>query len=210
MSTIRASLPSRVLTSVLTHPVMKALKRQLKDAWWSVKGRGVINPPLPPEVRSILFVCLGNICRSPFAAVLTEQRLREQGVTGIRCASAGIKIRQGSRVPEAGCDVAEKAYGLSLGEHRPQPLTRELAAGFDLIVVMEAPQLEQLRAEYPQARPRIMLLSLFDVDDVRPHQRYHIDDPYSQSRAVFEASYRRIDRAVMRLLETLRPASSGA
>jgi protein-tyrosine phosphatase len=156
-----------------------------------------------------LFVCLGNICRSPFAAVLAERRFRELGVTGIHCASAGISTRQSNRAPEYACEVAEAAYGVSLRDHRPQTMTRELADTFDLIVVMEAGQLEQLRAAYPYARARTVLLSLFDADGVPAYQRYHIDDPFSQPRAAFEASYRRIDRAVSRLIEALRTATRG-
>jgi protein-tyrosine phosphatase len=197
-------LPARVLTALLTHPAVMALKRPVKDAWWSLKGRGVINPPLPDDVRSILFVCLGNICRSPFAAVLAERRLRERGSSGIRCASAGISTRQSNRAPQFACEVAESDYGVSLREHRPQTMTRELADTFDLIVVMEAGQWAELRAAYPQARARIVLLSLFDQDGVPGYQRYHIDDPFSQPREAFEASYGRIDRAVTRLLAGLR------
>jgi protein-tyrosine phosphatase len=209
MTTPGRPLPARALTAVLTHPAVMALKRPLKDAWWSVKGRHVINPPLPAGVRSILFVCLGNICRSPFAAVLAERRLREQRMGGIRCASAGISTRQSNRAPAFACEVAEADYGVSLREHRPQTMTRELADTFDLIVVMEAGQLDQLRATYPHARSRIVLLSLFDAEGVSAHQRYHIDDPFSQPRAAFGASYQRIDRALTRLIEDLRDTAGG-
>lgn len=183
-----------------------AIKPRLKDAWWALKGRSLANPPLPSRVESILFVCLGNICRSPFAAVLAERRCRDRGWTSIRCASAGIRTKQGNRVPDEGRAVAEATYGLSLVDHRPQTMTADLVDDFDLIVVMEAGQLAHLRAAYPQARGRIVLLSLFDVEGAGAYERYHIDDPFGQPRAAFEHGYRRIDRAVDHLLDAIAAA----
>ncbi len=197
----------RLATAILRHPMTMTLKAVARNAVWTVKGRRVVNPPLPLPVRSMLFVCLGNICRSPFAEHLAHKRLVAAGAAALRCASAGISARQSGEVPAHGRDVAAQDYGIQLGAHRPQILSRELVDAFDLIVVMEAAQLDLLRATYPHSSHRVVLLPLFDPLPVPAHQRYHIDDPFSQPRASFEASFRRIDRAVARLLHDLVPAA---
>lgn len=198
---------ARAVTTVLRHRWMMALKGALKDVAWSVKGRTIVNPPLPAGVQSVLFVCLGNICRSPFAEHVAVRRLANAGGSHIRCASAGITARQGGEVPAHGRDVAMLDYGVRLDDHQPQRLTREMVEAFALIVVMEASQLTLLRAAYPHAAHRIVLLSLLDPAPVAAHQRYHIDDPFGQPRAAFAASFARIDRAVARLLEQIGPAA---
>jgi protein-tyrosine phosphatase len=192
----------RALSSGLRHPWTMAAKGLVKDAVWLLKGRRIENPALPATVTSVLFVCLGNICRSPFAEQVAARRFAETGAT-TTCASAGITARQSGRVPPHGRDVATADYGISLDRHEPQRLTREMVDAFDLVVVMEAGQLLQLRAAYPHATQRLVLLSLLDPAPVSPYQRYHIDDPFGQPRSAFGASFSRIDRAVSRLVEQL-------
>lgn len=192
------------ITAVLNHPVTMAIKGPIRDLMWILKGATLRNPPLPARVESILFVCLGNICRSPFAAVLAAARLEAGGRGEVRCASAGIRTDQDARSPEAACDVAA-AYGLSLVDHRPQPLTRELLIAHDLIVVMEAAHLQELRATYPDASHKVVLLSLFDGQAGPGYERYNIADPFLRPPAAFEVCYGRIERALSGLLSRLGP-----
>lgn len=196
------SLSERAIAGLLTSSVAMAVKRPLRDLVWAIKGASLRNPPLPAKVESILFVCLGNICRSPFAAVLAERKLAATEGVRIRCGSAGIRTKQAAKSPEEACLVATE-YGLSLEGHRPTTLTRELMDAHDLIVVMEAAQMLDLRGSYPDAIERVVLLSLFDSDGARGYDRYNIADPFSQPREAFEACYRRIDRALSNLLSQL-------
>lgn len=192
------SVVNRAITWVLTHRLSLAVKRPMRNVLWAFKGERLVNPVLPAKVESILFVCLGNICRSPFAEALAVQRLGELRVRDFRCASAGIKTHQGGRAPQNACDVAA-TFGLSLTSHRPQTLTADLMNAYDLVVVMEASQLDEVRRVYPQASARLFLLSLFDRA-ATGYERYNIADPFSQPRKTFEMCYERIDRAVTQLL----------
>lgn len=184
------------------HPAAMAIRRRIRDILWTIRGIALRNPPLPSKVESILFVCLGNICRSPFAAVVAAERLRGAGRTQVRCASAGIAAREGARAPAAACD-AVAVLGLSLVDHRPQALTRTLVDAHDLIVVMEAAHLWKLRAAYPDAAGRVVLLSLFDERASGGYERYNIEDPFMRPPEAFGACYGRIDRGLSRLLGRL-------
>lgn len=152
----------------------------------------------------MLFVCLGNICRSPFAEAIAARRLGSESEHLIRFASAGIKTRQAAEPPVEAREVAA-TFGVSLDGHRPQLLTRELMEAHDMVVVMESGQRDQLRAAYPDLERRVFLLSLFD-DEAVGLERYNIADPFALPRLVYEDCYLRVDRAVAALLATLSGA----
>jgi protein-tyrosine-phosphatase len=190
----------RLLTSVLTHPIMLRLKAPLRRVYWAMRGLGTKNPPLPERVESMLFVCLGNICRSPFAAELAAQLLRDRGRADVRFTSAGIRPSQAGRSPAPACEVSAR-YGLSLREHLPQPVTPEIMKSHDVVVVMEWKHLQHLRAVYPAHRDRIVLLSLLDAGARTAYERYNIVDPFGKPVAAYEVCYDRIQRALRPWLE---------
>jgi len=183
------------------------LKQAVKDVWWTWKGRSIANPPLPANPRSLLFVCLGNICRSPFAEAIAARRAQELSLGSLRYASAGLVAR--SKEPPQEAKAAAHGFGVSLDGHEARPMTGELAASHDVIVVMESRQMDQLHATYPVTRGRVFLLSLFDRD-ATGLDRYNIVDPFAGPLAAYEACYHRIDRAVWALLMAIGHAHRAA
>ena len=191
-----------IIHSVLTHPLTMAVKAPIKDVLWTVRGRGLSNPPFGREVRSALFLCYGNICRSPFAAERAAQLVGRAGIR-IRCASAGIAANQARQCPLEARAAAE-SFGLNLDDHVPALLTPSMMDEFDLVVVMEAGQMQLLRERFAHARSRIVLLPLVDGADRHGYARYNIADPFGQPRAAFDECYRRIDRSLQSLVHLLR------
>ena len=195
------ALLSAVITRLVRHPVSMQVKAVIRDARWRLKGTALRNPPLPDQVNSLLFVCLGNICRSPFAGMLAHRLLTENLKVTIVARSAGIKTTQsGQSPPEA--VVAAAAYGVSLESHRPVPLTPDLMASHDLIIVMELEQMVHLQRQYPESSSRIVLLSLFDRG-ATGYERYNIEDPFMRPSTAYAYCYRRIHRAVTSLCEAV-------
>ena len=84
----------------------------------------------------IVFVCTGNICRSPMAAAIARDLLDRAGRSDVEVESAGTFALDG-HVPTSDAELAAEAHGLSLDGHRAQQLTRELVADADLVVGME-------------------------------------------------------------------------
>jgi protein-tyrosine phosphatase len=195
-----------MLTPVLRHPVMQPLKRAIRNAWWRYRGQSIVNPPLPAGVRSVLFVCLGNICRSPFAAVTAAKRAGTGSLDGLHFSSAGLRTKPGAEPPEEARQTAE-LFDVTLAGHRPRALTRELMDAHDMILVMEGSQMDLLRTMYPDLRNRVFLLPLFD-EGTSGLERYSIEDPFGLPRPSYEACYRRIDRAVVALLTALAALDS--
>jgi protein-tyrosine phosphatase len=88
---------------------------------------------------SVLFVCTGNICRSPMAAAIARA-----AAPGLEVASAGTFALTGSPATWEASRVAEE-HGLSLAGHRAQQLTTSLVAGAELVVAMTNAHAERAR-----------------------------------------------------------------
>src|SRR6266853_895515 len=84
--------------------------------------------------QQVLFVCTGNICRSPLAASLLERALKERALE-VTVASAGTGAWDGAPASE-GAYLVGLERGLDLSGHRARLLTRELVDGADLILTM--------------------------------------------------------------------------
>jgi len=85
-------------------------------------------------IQNVLFVCTGNICRSPLAASLLERALQERSIE-VAVASAGTGAWDGAPASE-GAYLVGLERGLDLSGHRARLLTRELVERADLILTM--------------------------------------------------------------------------
>jgi protein-tyrosine phosphatase len=194
----------RLITSVLRHPAALAVKGWARDRWWALYGPRLRNPPVPLQLRTVLFVCKGNICRSPFAERLAARLAGERG-GAIRCVSAGFEAAAEGRSPDA-ARAAARRFGVTLDDHRAQPLTAALMAEADLVIVNERSHVLRLQRQFPALADRVFLLPLIAPDAARGagFRRFNIADPYGHPEPVFDECYRYIDHAVRALLGGLR------
>lgn len=177
------------------------LKAAVRDAIWRYRARGVPAPALPRQARSLLFICKGNICRSPFAEGLARRIAPADAPW--RVGSAGITPSK-DRVSPSHAVAAAAAFGVDLSPHRAALLDAHLAQSFDLLIVMDHEQYVALRERWPHWKGRVVLLSLFDAPDGTSAQdRLNIADPHGKDRAHFDVCYARIDRALRGLFGML-------
>jgi protein-tyrosine-phosphatase len=148
-----------------------------------------------PAPVSVLVVCHGNICRSPFAAARLGGYVAPAGV---RVGSAGFIGPNRPCPPEAVTAAARR--GVDLAAHRSQLLTADVARRADLIVVMDPAQGRAIRERFGRLLRDIVVLG--DLDPA-PLARRTIHDPVDQSLQVFEQSYARIERCVVELVRAL-------
>lgn len=149
---------------------------------------------LPPR-PNLLFICLGNICRSPYAA--DALLARADAVLGT-VASAGF-IGPGRPSPFEAVDEAA-LRGVDLTGHRSRIVVPDDARDFHLLVVMEGGQATRLQEELGVPRRQILLLG--DLDPVTPDRRL-IPDPFGRGPAAFRDAYDRIDRTLDAFLHHL-------
>jgi len=142
------------------------------------------------QVSSVLFVCLGNICRSPFAAEAARSRLG-----GIAVASGGFHADEGRPSPRHVVETA-RTLAIDMSACRSVRLTPERVAAADLILCMDVTNLRQLAIEYPSALSRATLLGLF-----RPQGPAQINDPFGLSPATTRMVFVQILDALQSLSE---------
>jgi protein-tyrosine-phosphatase/predicted ATP-grasp superfamily ATP-dependent carboligase len=123
--------------------------------------------------RKIVFLCYGNICRSPLAAKLAEQR-----VSGMGIESAGFHASVGRCSPEKMLRVGS-SFGLDLSAHRSARVTSEMLKDADLVIAMDVKNLNSLQRDFPEAQARTTLLGLFGSQPT-----LEIADPYLVEEAI--------------------------
>jgi protein-tyrosine phosphatase len=150
------------------------------------------------DVTSVLFVCLGNICRSPYA----ERVLTRRGNGAFRVHSAGF-IGPGRRPPEAALEVA-RARGVEHTGHVSRTLTRDLLDVADVHFVFDRHLARRLRGTDGARADRILWLGDFDPQWAGKRA---IADPWGKPVEEFERTFERIERCIDEVVGALGPRS---
>ena len=146
---------------------------------------------LRPE--RLLFVCLGNVCRSPFA----ERVLLERHPGRFEAESAGF-IGPG-RAPPAEALTAARSLGVEHSDHRSRVVSAEALSAADLVIVFDRSHARRLSRSHGR---RAGVLWLGDVDPVWSGRRA-IVDPWGGPQSGFDEGFARIARCIDALVETL-------
>jgi protein-tyrosine phosphatase len=102
------------------------------------------------QIRNVLYVCTGNVFRSPVAAEMTKQLL---GDPNVKVESAGILEYNGNPLPKNVIELT-KRHGIDISTHRPRQLNAKLVEAADLILVFDSKQVGELTEKYPQAKSK--------------------------------------------------------
>jgi protein-tyrosine phosphatase len=175
---------------------LRGFKRIAELLYWRAYGLILFQPPTPPSPRTLLFVCKGNICRSPFAEAMARRRI-PVGLP-IICRSAGIEVGLPEGCPREAIAAAEM-FGVDLSAHRSRRIDQGLVAGADMVFAMEVWQLSRLRKIFPQYKERMFLLPLFDGSppgQVDASRLLNISDPYGRTLKEFIECFERIDASL--------------
>lgn len=134
------------------------------------------------DLKRILVVCIGNICRSPMGERLLQDALPECSVH-----SAGLGALVGQPADSHARELMA-AKGSPIEAHRAQQLNAELLRQHDLILVMTQRQKQEVEAQYPSACGRVFRFCHWTAQDVA--------DPYQMARAAFEEALTLIEQGV--------------
>ena len=153
----------------------------------------------PPKLLSVLFVCMGNICRSPAAEGLFRSLVEDRGLDQrIGVDSAGTLAYHAGERPDPRMRRAAARRGYELDGRARQVHDRDFQS-HDLIIAMDRDNLRDLRAAAGPRQDRLRLLS----DFLPPGSPVDVPDPYYGDGDGFERVLDMVEDACPEILERL-------
>lgn len=136
--------------------------------------------------NSILVLCTGNICRSPYGEAKLKAAMPNKRITSAGVATEKSQL-QGKPADPLAVKVAQD-MGIDISLHQAKQVTQDLIDDYDLILAMERNQLETLCQKFPTARHKSFLYGHWIGLST-------IDDPYQKEEQAFRQAFINIDRA---------------
>lgn len=146
-------------------------------------------------VRRVVFICAGNICRSPYAAARAR-------LLGIETASCGLTASRGAGADPVALRIAAKRH-VDLAAHRSRPYQDFDFLGGDLLVMFEPDHLASLNGSSAGAQ-----VTLHGLWATRPQP--YIADPYGRSDNYFQHCFTLIDQGVDTIAQQLSARTASA
>lgn len=150
------------------------------------------------EQVGVLFVCLGNICRSPTAAVIFRTQVEEAGLgERITAESAGTGAWHVGEGADRRATLAARRRGYDLSAHRARTVEAADFDCFDYVVAMDYDNLDSLLAIAPSKHHARVSLLLSYAPDCSEEE---VPDPYYGGSSGFDRVITLIEQAAAGLL----------
>jgi len=151
------------------------------------------------ESIKVLFVCLGNICRSPLAEVVVHNAAKQRGLDGrYSFTSAGTGSWHIGHGADPRSAETARRHGLDLDSHRAQQVTARNVGNWHWYVAMDHDNRADLLA-MGAPEERVLMMRQFESDAFVPD----VPDPYYGGPDGFEDAYRMLTANAERLLDHL-------
>ncbi len=151
------------------------------------------------ETKNILFVCFGNICRSPFAEGLFTKLAAQTGQKDLLADSAGLFALPGNSATSLAQRVAIE-HDVDLSGHEAKLVSKALVKWSDLILVMEKSHIKTLLETFPEATDKTRLIRHFSRFGSKQRG---IADPYGLQYEAYRFCFLDIEDAVSGLIRNL-------
>jgi protein-tyrosine phosphatase len=149
----------------------------------------------------LVFVCLGNICRSPLAEGIARDLIRQRGWEGwMTVDSAGTSGEHDGEAPDPGSIAVARRHGLDLGALRSRRLTRADLDHADLIVAMDRANHRTILRVGTFPDERLVLQRRFDG----PGSPLDVPDPWARGPEAFHEVWDILHRSMPALLDHAR------
>lgn len=201
-ATARKLLPDVIVKEVQRYRDFSSAERPIYLRKRILNGIGLDRPatlPSPEKIRSVLFVCFGNIIRSPMCEALLTRELTRFPDIRMAVSSAGLNAVSG-RPAHPWAVAAASEFGISLEDHRARLLTNPMVEAADAIFAMDYQNQVQLLTRWPGTREKVYMLSAYAAEEYRSVE---IPDPYYMGPDDTIACYRDLMTCIHNLALTL-------
>ncbi|MBT8491028.1 MAG: hypothetical protein KJN62_08260 [Deltaproteobacteria bacterium] len=148
---------------------------------------------------NIIFICTGNICRSPMAEGFLRYKWHQMKRDGLIVSSMGIYGVTDSPATEYAQDVCKK-NGFDISSHRARSIVGEELLKADLILCMEPVQKKFVQVFFPWRRDRVALLGAWPDKETR---KSAIIDPMGGSYKKYQKIFAKIKEHIERIIPLL-------
>lgn len=154
-----------------------------------------LNQTFTVTLKSVLFVCTGNTCRSPMAEALFRELVKERN--DYRVMSAGIAAAPGMAASRHTA-LLMKDRGLDLSTFQSQMLSQTMLEAATHVFAMSSNHQAAIEEEFPAFTDKVYLVSEFVADDTLRGR--DISDPFGQSRHAYEQTLRDLEKILPSLV----------
>jgi len=155
---------------------------------------------------AVVFVCYGNIMRSPMAAEMMKREISARNLPPLlQVHSAGLHAKPGNSAHPLAV-AAGREIGIPLAGHRAELLTDHLVEQAGALFAMDFQNAAELLARFPQARDRIYMLGQFRHESGSPIE---IPDPFFTGAEGTRQCYQVLQRCVHNLVDELENYAKG-
>jgi glycine hydroxymethyltransferase len=153
------------------------------------------------QVYSVIFVCTGNMCRSPMAEGILKSKLKEIGRDDIAVSSMGIHAPAGEKASPDGIAVCAE-NSIDISTHQTRPLLFDELKSADLVFTMEGFQSDFIRTFFPQIADKLFLFAAWPSEGKEKKAQF-IPDPIGGNRNDYRRTFQLITSHVDRIMPFL-------
>ena len=152
---------------------------------------------------NILFICTGNMCRSPFGEYALKAKLEQAPVKPSMPVTVGSAGTMATDDHPAATDAVTHAvdFGYDLEPHRARQVNEELLDRADLVLVMDRSHEQMIMTFWSHHREKLRFMTEFDPKG--KGKKKDVVDPYGGSARGYRKCFTLIDRCVDGLVESL-------
>lgn len=150
-------------------------------------------------MKRLIFICTGNICRSPMAMYYAQLKANHKNVGEYYIDSAGISAIEGEK-SSTNAVLAMNKYGVSMERHKATPIEKSDIKEADYIFVMTKIHKRIVSEMYPELASRVFTLKEFAFPDA---VYIDIDDPWGYNIEIFNSVAKEIVDCVDKIFEKI-------